>query len=89
MLEISVTKIPDYLEIRVRDNGIGRQAAAKKRPVSTGKGMKIIDQLFETYNKHNRSPLRQEISDLFDAQGREAGTLVKIFVPMEFNAEIF
>lgn len=89
LLEISVEKGRDYLVITVRDNGIGRHAAAHRRSESTGKGMKIIDQLFETYNKHNRTPLRQEITDLRDANGQPSGTLVKIFVPLEFNAEIY
>jgi two-component sensor histidine kinase len=89
MLNISVIPEEGYLSILIRDNGIGRNAAVRNRSQSTGRGMKIISQLFETYNKHNRLPLRQEVTDLFDPQGAPAGTLVTIFVPLEFNTEIF
>lgn len=88
-LEISLKEAGGYLEILLLDNGIGRHAAGRKPSGSTGKGMKIIGQLFETYNKHNRLPLRQEIEDLHDERGQPAGTRVRIFVPLAFNPEIY
>lgn len=88
-LDISITKDQDYLLISIKDNGIGRNAASKKMSESTGRGMKILAQLFETYNKHNSKPLRQEIIDLFAEEKKPAGTMVKIWVPMEFNEGIF
>jgi two-component sensor histidine kinase len=89
ILDIDIFKDQDYLLINIKDNGIGRNAASKKMSESTGKGMKILEQLFETYNKRNNNPLRQEIIDLYDNERKPAGTLVKIFVPLDFNEGIF
>ncbi|MBW6460600.1 MAG: histidine kinase [Bacteroidales bacterium] len=88
-LEINMQKDKEHLVITVKDNGIGRQAASKISGQSTGKGMKILMQLFETYNKHNPIPLKQEVLDLTDHNGQPAGTMVKVMVPLEFNKEIF
>jgi hypothetical protein len=73
----------------ITDIGIGRNMASKNLSQSTGKGMKILGQMFETYNKHNKNQLRQEITDLIDKEGKPAGTQVKIYVPLDFNAGIF
>jgi two-component sensor histidine kinase len=89
LLEISVTKYMEDLVITITDNGIGRNRASRNLSQSTGKGMKILGQLFETYNKYNKNHLRQEVIDLFDDAGNPAGTKVKIFVPLDFNAGIY
>lgn len=89
ILDIAISKEQDDLLITIKDNGIGRNAAAKNIGQSTGRGMKILSQIFETYNKHKSRPLRQEIIDLYDDENNPAGTLVKIFVPLDFNEGIF
>jgi two-component sensor histidine kinase len=89
LLGINVYNDADYVVIEVNDNGIGRSAASKSLSTSTGKGMKIISQLFETYNKYNKNKLRQEIIDLFDEEKNETGTQVKLFIPVDFNQEIY
>lgn len=88
-LDISVTKDQEDIRITITDNGIGRQQAAVNVSQSTGRGMRILAQLFETYNKHNKLPLRQEIVDLFDRDGNSCGTQVKIWVPVNFNENIY
>jgi len=88
-LDISVTKEEDHLVITITDNGIGRNLASKNISQSTGKGMKILAQFFETYNKHNKNQLRQEIVDLYDEARNPAGTQVKVYVPVDFNSGIF
>jgi two-component sensor histidine kinase len=88
-LDISVSREGEYLIITVTDNGIGRNMASENISHSTGKGMKILAQFFETYNKHNKIPLKQEIVDLYDDEKNPAGTVVKVFVPVDFNAGIF
>jgi two-component sensor histidine kinase len=89
MLEINISLQQDYLLMIIRDNGIGRHAAAELMSTSTGKGMKMLSQLFETYNKYNPTPILQEIIDLADENGGPAGTMVSIRVPVEFNPEIY
>ena len=89
VLEIEISRLRDYLVITIKDNGIGRHAASRLKSQSTGKGMKILEQLYETYNKFNAKPITQEITDLVDEQGKPAGTLVKIRVPVEYNESIY
>jgi LytS/YehU family sensor histidine kinase len=88
-LEINILRREDYLEITVKDNGVGRKATTSIKSQSTGKGMKILEQLYETYNKFNSKPITQEVIDIEDEQGKPAGTLVKIKVPVEFNETIY
>jgi len=89
VIDIAVSKEKDYLVIIIKDNGIGRNAATKNISLSTGRGMKILSQFFETYNKYNKSHLKQEIIDLYDDDKYPAGTLVKIYVPLDFKDEIY
>ena len=89
LLQISVSNENDYMVIKVSDNGIGRNLASKNISQSTGKGMKILGQFFETYNKHNKNQLKQEIIDLYDDENNPAGTQVKIYVPFDFNEGVF
>lgn len=89
VLEIDLVSEPGYIVIIIKDNGIGRSAAAKARTSSTGKGMKIMEQLFDTYNRHNQAHIRQEIIDLADDENRPAGTMVRIHLPVPFNPEIY
>jgi len=88
-LDISVKRIEEYLLIIITDNGIGRNLASRNMSQSTGKGMKILAQLFETYNKQNKEPLKQEIDDLYDEKNNPAGTKVRIYIPVDFNKDIF
>jgi two-component sensor histidine kinase len=89
LLDISVTGNLDYIVITISDNGIGRNLASKNISQSTGKGMKILGQFFDTYNRHNKVKLQQEIIDLYDEERNPVGTMVKIFVPVDFNEMIF
>ncbi|MBP6872241.1 MAG: histidine kinase [Bacteroidales bacterium] len=89
ILKISVDRFPGNIVITITDNGVGRNMASKNMSESTGKGMKILGQFFDTYNKNNKNPLRQEIVDLFDLDNKPAGTMVNIHVPADFNAGIF
>lgn len=88
-IEIRVVREDEYMLISIKDNGVGREAAGIRPTDSTGKGMKMLQQLFETYNKHNRLPLKQEVIDLFDDHKLPAGTLVKIWVPVNLNEKIY
>ncbi len=89
VIDIAASKEKDYLVITIKDNGIGRNAATKNISQSTGRGMKILTQFFETYNKYNKNQLKQEIIDLYDDDNKPSGTKVKIFVPLDFNADIY
>lgn len=88
-IDILVSRETDHLLLTITDNGIGRNLSSKNISQSTGKGMKILGQFIETYNKHNKHHLRQEIFDLTDNDNKPAGTEVKVYIPMDFNTDIF
>jgi len=89
LLQVDVKKEEAYMKIEVRDNGVGRNAEMLIRTDSTGKGMKILQQFFETYKKHNRLPMKQQVTDLYSADGSPSGTLVEVWVPLELNERIY
>lgn len=76
------------LVLEIQDNGIGREEAGKRKSDGTGKGTKIMEQLFAIINRYNTRKLKSEIIDLKDATGSPSGTLVRIFVPEEMNFDI-
>ena len=54
ILEISIMNLEGGVEVKIRDNGIGRAAAAKMRTHGTGTGLKNISGIVDTLNKVNR-----------------------------------
>jgi hypothetical protein len=88
MLNIAIFIEDGYIIIRLEDNGIGRARSRELQSTSTGKGLQIMKQFFEIYNRYNSPPLRQEVTDLFDENNDPAGTRVVISVPLNFNAKV-
>ncbi|MCE5347132.1 MAG: histidine kinase [Bacteroidales bacterium] len=78
LLLISLTKELNDLLITIRDNGVGRSNSSEKSYESTGKGLKIMDEYFETYNKYYNKEILYSISDLKDDEGKPCGTAVII-----------
>ncbi len=70
------------VHISIRDNGVGREKAKEFAGFSTGKGLTIIDQILESYNKLNRIKITYEILDLYE-NGKASGTQVNIRVPVK------
>ena len=68
------------VHISITDNGIGRAKAAEYAGFSTGKGLSIIDNILEGYNKLNRTDITYEIIDLYEGS-KAAGTRVNIRIP--------
>ena len=87
-LHINIFPVKDYLTIEIEDNGVGRKHARLKGTTSTGKGIHIMEQFFEMYNRYNKPPIRQEIIDLYDTQKNPAGTKVVISVPLNYNRNV-
>lgn len=80
-LDIDIRKVPDYVMIRIRDNGIGRKASARLRNQKNGYGMAILHEYFRIVNKHNKNHVSQQIRDLYDDAGKPAGTEVLVYIP--------
>jgi sensor histidine kinase YesM len=71
----------DILKITITDNGIGRKAASERGKSSTGKGLHIMEQIFGLYMQLFKIQITQEILDLFDDEGKPAGTKVVLEIP--------
>jgi len=84
ILEISIRNLGGGMEVTVRDNGIGRAAAAALQTHGAGTGLKNIEGIVETLNKVNREKITFSLTDLYD-NGRASGTEVTVFIPYNFS----
>ena len=77
ILYIGVENHKNGLQIIIRDNGIGRKAAAlKKAAVHSSKGISLTEQRLKLINEQSRFT----IIDLYDAEGTAAGTEVQLLL---------
>jgi len=84
-IKITITKQENNLEIKVTDNGVGRANSTKTSSTSTGRGLKIMHQYYELFNKVNKEPITEEFVDLKDTEGNAIGTEVIIRIPDDFR----
>lgn len=81
-LEIHVRERGEEVEIEIRDNGIGREAAGKIRNPAKGQsiGTRVIEKQIEILKQLKYLDIRQIVKDLEDTTGRPLGTeiLIKI-----------
>lgn len=75
----------DGVLLAVKDDGVGRQEAARSGGYSTGQGLKILGQQIDLYNQANPHKIRQQVTDLVDGQGRPAGTCFETWVPADYT----
>jgi len=78
ILKIHLSQNDKILKIVVEDNGIGREAASKLGIHGTGKGLRIIDQIFELYQKLRGKRITHNVEDLKDSKNKATGTRVTI-----------
>lgn len=77
--------------IEIEDNGVGRKSNSNPatlqpfNPVSstgqapsTGKGLAILDQLYDLYYQLYKVRIRQEVVDLVELDSEKSGTLIRI-----------
>jgi hypothetical protein len=76
-IHISVHKLADRVEVKIKDNGIGRQAAQEKT-TDSGQGLKIIHQMIELYRKTTGSLIELHYEDLKSEDGTALGTLAVV-----------
>ncbi len=84
MLTVSARHLGNSVEITVEDNGIGRKAAAARNTHGTRQGLEILTRQIEIYNSFNERKIVQTVTDLYDAQGKPAGTRVTVEIPYGF-----
>jgi hypothetical protein len=82
LLEIKIKYENNHLEIIIDDNGIGRENAKKYADFSTGKGLQIMNRIYELYDKLHQIKITQIIEDKIDKEGNGVGTRVRIEIPI-------
>jgi LytS/YehU family sensor histidine kinase len=70
----------DPLSVEIRDNGVGRKAAANRNGDDTGMGMQAMEQSFALFGKLGLGKMTAAIDDLYDDSGNPAGTSVVITI---------
>jgi ligand-binding sensor domain-containing protein len=88
-LKIDIFIKNNYIVCRISDDGIGRVKSGEiKRttPSNAHKslGMKITSERVRILNDINKSDLSVSVTDLQDANGNSAGTMVELYIP-HFN----
>jgi hypothetical protein len=81
-VDVEVSKEDSVLQIIVR------AAALELETAGTGKGLKIINEIFDMMNKTNRSRSMIELTDLGN-DGVPLGTEVRITIPDDFSYDSF
>lgn len=80
-LKIEIFYHDQILNISIKDNGVGRIKAKASNEFSTGKGLKIMNNIYDLYFKLYKVRIEQEIEDLTDASGDVTGTRVVLKIP--------
>ena len=73
--------------IKIDDNGVGREKAKALSEFSTGKGLKILNQILDLYQKLENVKITYFIKDKYDDMSNPAGTEVWITIPL--NRDVF
>lgn len=84
-LEIICTQNEERLEIRIKDNGIGRVAARNRGnalPDRISRGISITESRMKALTKMYRRKYSIRITDLYDTNGNPRGTEVFISLPI-------
>ncbi len=77
-LKISISRQRKKIIIIVSDNGIGRKQSKALNTFGTGKGLNIVTNIVEGYNKLFNRSISYEIEDIVDEVGISLGTEVKV-----------
>ena len=81
-LEIAIRKNLNTIEIKIRDNGVGREKAREYSRLSTGKGLFILDQMLVLYFKLKKVRISYTITDLYNQDQEPEGTLITVKIPV-------
>jgi sensor histidine kinase YesM len=84
-IEVILSNKDSCMEIRIIDNGIGREASRRQNTRGTGNGLKILTGLFENIDNGNKERATIELIDLFDDLNQPCGTEAKIIVPEDYH----
>lgn len=85
ILTIVVKRKDPFIQIFIRDNGVGRKRAKEIGEESTGKGLKTLQEFYTLFNQFNEHQMKHVIEDLYDGNGNAAGTKVRIDIPLDYR----
>lgn len=71
-----------HLVFKITDNGIGRKQASSQISNGTGKGLQIMEEFLDLYEKITGIKITSRIEDLYSEDGQPAGTSVTILIPV-------
>jgi sensor histidine kinase YesM len=84
-LSLEISRTADHIRFVVTDNGIGRAEAAKLEQSGNRRGLKIVGDYIDFYNRINRDKFVLNIVDVCTKEGTPSGTRVEISIPLTFN----
>ncbi|KAF5038371.1 Histidine kinase [anaerobic digester metagenome] len=84
-VDITINQNEKGLSIIIKDDGVGRTAAAKYSVRSTGVGLRAFREFFSIMNRYNTESAWYRITDLHDGSGIASGTLVEVFIPIGYH----
>lgn len=85
ILEIHATTELGGVMVSIRDNGIGRVAAAERKTKPEGyvvKGMQMVEDKINLFNQDRSPHMTLQVIDLYDQDGAAVGTQVEIWLPI-------
>ncbi len=82
ILEIMAKQFDQKLILTIKDNGGGRKESAQAGSTSTGKGVEMMNNLYDLYYKITNRKITGEIVDLYDDEEKSAGTSVIVTIPI-------
>ncbi len=79
-LDIKASRANGGIRITIRDNGIGRVAAARLADKGNGSGLELMEHYFRQFTEANGKMAWFEVKDLIGENLEAAGTLVEITI---------
>ncbi len=85
-LDITITEIEDRLELKIKDDGIGRHTARLLQATDSHKhkslGMKVTSERIGFLNQRHTEHSSIDIKDLTNEEGKASGTEITIHIPV-------
>ena len=84
VLKLMSTQTCEGVEFCIVDNGVGRRNSSDLT-TGTGTGLKVLIQTITMLNLRNTKKIEFSIDDLYPDNMKNSGTMVKIFIPANYN----
>jgi sensor histidine kinase YesM len=78
-IDLRIKEDTDQLQVSIEDNGVGRQKAKELKIHSTGKGLSILDEILELYQRFENKKISYRIEDKYTDRD-DTGTRVVITI---------